>query len=90
MMPVRPPWQKVFGWFRVHNDFCGHRKWRLAARKTGLSLGNVEALVLRLLTCGNKSKPRGWARAKNGIPSVHPLTSRYPALSGVTVREFGN
>ena len=47
---------------------------RHAARKTGLSLGNVEALVLRLLTCGNKSKPRGWARAKNGIPSVHPLT----------------
>jgi hypothetical protein len=30
MIVLRPETQKRYGWFRLHNDFCGHRKWRLA------------------------------------------------------------
>ncbi len=51
--------EKRYNWFRVYDTFPGHRKWRLIAKMTGVGLGNVEAIVMRIFACANKAKPRG-------------------------------
>lgn len=50
---------KTYGWCRLYNDFAGHRKWRLVARKARTKIAFVESVVIRLLRCANKGRPRG-------------------------------
>jgi hypothetical protein len=56
--PVRPR-EKRYGWFRLYHDFTGHPNWRLVTVMTGLDIGNVEAVLLRLYKCASKARPRG-------------------------------
>lgn len=56
--PTRPR-EKRYNWFRLYHDFCGHRKWRLIAHEVGIGLGNVEAIVLRLLKTASSTRARG-------------------------------
>lgn len=50
---------KRYGWLRLFNDFPGHAKWRLIARRAQLSLAEVEAVAIRIMVRANKGKPRG-------------------------------
>lgn len=61
-MPAKPR-AKRFGWFRLYNDFPGHPKWRLISSRTGVRLGDVEALLIRLFKAANRSGPRGYVDA---------------------------
>ncbi len=55
----KPPREKRYGWFRLYNDFPGHRKWRLIARKARTKITYVECMVVRIMACANKGRPRG-------------------------------
>jgi hypothetical protein len=56
-----------YEWTRLRNDFADMPIWRAIARKTGLHLSYVIAVVVRLEALANRSTPRG-SVAEMSIP----------------------
>lgn len=59
---VSPPqWstEKRFGWYRHPNGFIRDARWRVVAKKTGLHVTMIGAVVTDMLEAANQTKPRG-------------------------------
>lgn len=54
---------KRYGWYRKYEDFVGHPKWRIVAKRAGVHLAFVHCVIDALFQSASK------ARAKGGIGS---------------------
>jgi len=52
--------EKRYGWFRKYNNFTRHPKWRLVARRTGVPLAHVLAILDDLLCHVSEQRQQGY------------------------------
>src|SRR6266853_2674765 len=57
---LRKPTLKRYTWSRLHTDLLDDLRWPLVANRANASLPLVEAVLIRLETHANRSRPRGY------------------------------